>query len=114
MGRGIMGEKIDLQALCKKLEANGEYEAVFAIKRALQPAQKLRRDLEIEPIRYIALVWQTEDVESTAEELNINLTSKEANKVLYNIEKNHNAETGVNWGTIAEYIREYDWERNRK
>jgi hypothetical protein len=48
----------------------------------------------------ICIVWSTEDVLQTAKNMNVELTSEEADDVLMTVEHNHDANYGISWDNI--------------
>ena len=48
----------------------------------------------------ICIVWSTQDVLQTAKNMNVELTSEEADDVLMTVEHNHDANHGISWDTI--------------
>jgi hypothetical protein len=60
----------------------------------------------------ISIVWCTEDVLHTAEEMNIELTTDQAREILGLLDRNHDANIGISWDVISSmidiYLREYN------
>jgi hypothetical protein len=50
------------------------------------------------------LEWGIDDVIGTAKEMKVKMTRKKAIDILDEMEKHHDAEYGVNWETIRDYI----------
>jgi hypothetical protein len=55
----------------------------------------------------IALVWNTEDVHTAANEREVALTNKEAIRVLRELHHHHNKQDGLRWKDFTCYIEEY-------
>ena len=55
----------------------------------------------------IALVWDTEDVHTAANEREVALTNQEAIKVLQEMHHYHNKQYGLRWADFTSYIEEY-------
>jgi hypothetical protein len=58
-------------------------------------------------MKNIAIKWSTEDILYTAENMEINLTEEEADKILEKLEYYHDAELGINWKVIEIYIQDF-------
>lgn len=58
-------------------------------------------------MKTIAIKWSTHDVLGVAENMEIDLTEQEADQILEKIEYYHDAELGVNWLVIENYIQEF-------
>lgn len=58
-------------------------------------------------MKTIAIKWSTDDVLALAKEKDILLTEKEADEILDNVHKNHDAYIGINWETIEAEINDY-------
>ena len=52
----------------------------------------------------IHITWSTEDVLHQAKEKGVKLTEDEANEILLHMERKHDADIGISWGTIDDYI----------
>mgnify|MGYP003113814818 FL=1 len=52
----------------------------------------------------INITWSTEDVLHQAKEKGVNLTEDEANEILLQMERKHDADIGISWTTIDVYI----------
>ena len=52
----------------------------------------------------ISIIWSTEDVLHQAKEKGVKLTEDEANQILLQMERKHDADIGINWETIDVYI----------
>ena len=52
----------------------------------------------------ISIIWTTEDVLHQAKEKGVKLTEDEANEILLQMERKHDADVGINWETIDDYI----------
>ena len=52
----------------------------------------------------INITWSTEDVLHQAKEKGVNLTEDEANEILLQMERKHDADFGISWTTIDVYI----------
>lgn len=54
----------------------------------------------------IAIIWSTEDVHATAANMeDTQLTEEEAEQVLDEVERHHDANIGVNWETLEYHIQ---------
>ena len=58
-------------------------------------------------MKTISIKWSTDDVLSTAESMDIELTEQEADNILEEMERCHDAELGINWLVIESYIESY-------
>ena len=52
----------------------------------------------------ISIIWSTEDVLHQAKEKGVKLTEDEANEILLQMERKHDADIGISWTTIDVYI----------
>ena len=52
----------------------------------------------------INITWSTEDVLHQAKEKGVNVTEDEANEILLQMERKHDADIGISWTTIDVYI----------
>jgi len=52
----------------------------------------------------INITWSTEDVLHQAKEKGVKLTEDEANEILLQMERKHDADIGISWTTIDVYI----------
>ena len=52
----------------------------------------------------ISITWSTEDVLHQAKEKGVKLTEDEANEILLQMERKHDADIGISWTTIDVYI----------
>lgn len=55
-------------------------------------------------MKTIEIRWSTEDVLGKAEEMDIELTEEQADAILDNIERSHDASVGINWDVIEYHI----------
>lgn len=60
----------------------------------------------------ISIIWSTEDVLHQAKEKGVNLTEDEANEILLQMERKHDADIGITWTTIDVYIDDLVDERD--
>ena len=60
----------------------------------------------------ISIIWSTEDVLHQAKEKGVNLTEDEANEILLQMERKHDADIGISWSTIDVYIDDLVDERD--
>ena len=60
----------------------------------------------------INITWSTEDVLHQAKEKGVKLTEDEANEILLQMERKHDADIGISWGTIDDYIDDLVDERD--
>ena len=84
---------------------------IKAMVQALKPVLKNRKQSEEVLTRFwrdkIALVWDTEDVHTAANEREVALTNQEAIKVLREMHHYHNKQYGLKWEDVTAYIEEY-------
>ena len=84
---------------------------IKAMVQALKPVLKDRARAEKLLDRFwedkIALVWDTEDVHTAANEREVALTQKEAVKVLQEMHHYHNKQYGLRWEDVTAYIEEH-------
>jgi hypothetical protein len=62
----------------------------------------------------IHIIWSTEDVLQTAEDMDIKLTTEEADDILISVEHNHDACHGISWDTIGWHIQDLVDTRERE
>ena len=60
----------------------------------------------------ISIIWSTEDVLHQAKEKGVKLTEDEANQILLQMERKHDADIGISWATIDVYIDDLVDERD--
>ena len=60
----------------------------------------------------IHIGWSTEDVLHQAKKKGVKLTEDEANEILLHMERKHDADIGISWGTIDVYIDDLVDERD--
>jgi len=58
-------------------------------------------------MKTIEIKWSTSDVLGVAENMDIELTEQEADKILDSLEYYHDAELGINWLVIENYIQQH-------
>lgn len=58
-------------------------------------------------MKTISIKWSTHDVLDTAVNMDLELTELQADEILDNVLKFHDAEVGVNWYTIQFHIENY-------
>ncbi len=80
---------------------------VTALKPALKNPKRAEQILEKFWADKIALVWDTEDVHTAANEREVALTNQEAIKVLREMHHYHNKQYGLRWSDFTSYIEEY-------
>lgn len=61
-------------------------------------------------MKTISIVWSTNDILAKAEQLCINITENQADKLLDIIKHYHDAEVGINWDVISSYLFQFDHE----
>ena len=61
-------------------------------------------------MKQIKIVWSTDDVLAKSNDMGIPLTEAEAETILDDLERHHDAQIGVNWDVIASYIYQYQEE----
>lgn len=64
-------------------------------------------------MKTIEIIWSTDDVMMQAEIMNIELTEEQADVILDNIERHHDASVGINWDVIEFHIDDYIEENNK-
>ena len=62
-------------------------------------------------MKTISIKWSTYDVLGLADEMGIKLTDQEADEILDQMERFHDAQIGINWGVIEIYIEEHQEEK---
>ena len=62
-------------------------------------------------MKTIVIKWSTDDILLKANRLDIELTELEADEILTDLERHHDAEIGINWDVIGSYIYQYQYER---
>jgi hypothetical protein len=55
-------------------------------------------------MKTIEIKWSTEDVLAMADNMQVELTEKQADEVLENVFRYHDADVGINWGVIEYHI----------
>jgi hypothetical protein len=60
----------------------------------------------------ISIIWSTEDVLHQAKQKDVKLTEDEANEILLQMERKHDADIGISWTTIDVYIDDLVEERD--
>lgn len=55
----------------------------------------------------ISITWHIDDVLTQAENDGVNLTEKDAKTILKQIQKNHDANIGINWDVISQAIQQF-------
>ena len=60
----------------------------------------------------ISIIWSIEDVLHQAKEKGVKLTEDEANQILLQMERKHDADIGISWSTIDVYIDDLVDERD--
>ena len=80
---------------------------VHALKPALKTPKRAEQILERFWRDKIALVWDTTDVHTAANEREVALTKEEAIKVLQELHHHHDKQLGLRWADLTSYIEEY-------
>jgi len=80
---------------------------VTALKPVLKNPERALQVLEKFWANKMALVWDTGDVHTAANEREVALTDREAIKVLQELHHHHNKQYGIRWEDITAYIEEY-------
>jgi hypothetical protein len=84
---------------------------IKAMVQALKPVLKDRVRAEKMLDRFwrdkIAIVWDTEDVHTAANEREVALTNQEAIKVLHELHRCHNKQYGLRWEDVTAYIENH-------
>ena len=60
----------------------------------------------------IHIGWSTEDVLQRAKDNDVKLTEDEANSILLEMQRDYDADVGINWETIDDYIDDLVDERD--
>lgn len=77
--------------------------------------EQIEKLSKMNPSEHVALiVWHTEDVIENAKECGIKLTKKQAETVLFMLERKHDATIGINWDTIAFWVDQVKADSKRK
>ena len=58
-------------------------------------------------MKTISIKWSTDDVLGVAENMDIELTEEEADKILDELEYYHDAQLGICWAIIENYIQQH-------
>jgi hypothetical protein len=58
-------------------------------------------------MKTIEIKWSTEDVLAMAESMDVELTETQADQILDNLLKYHDANVGINWDVINFHIEDY-------
>jgi hypothetical protein len=58
-------------------------------------------------MKTITIRWATQDILAVAENMTIQLTEQEADKILESMQKYYDSEFGINWGVIESYIQDF-------
>jgi len=58
-------------------------------------------------------IWTVADVKAKAKEMKVRLTKQEAESVLWDVERFHNANEGINWNTLEVSISSVIQERTQ-
>lgn len=64
-------------------------------------------------MKQISIIWSVVDVIELAKKMNVVITMYEAEKILYNVERHHDANIGINWLVIESHIDEFIQERSQ-
>jgi len=80
---------------------------VTALKPALKDHARAQQILERFWHDKMALVWDTGDVHTAANEREVALTNHEAIKVLQELHHYHNKQYGIKWEDLTAYIEEH-------
>ncbi|MFY8165520.1 MAG: hypothetical protein ACOVJ8_02940 [Sediminibacterium sp.] len=62
-------------------------------------------------MKTISIKWSTYDVLGLADEMGIELTDQEADEILEQMERFHDAQIGINWGVVEIYIEQHQEEK---
>lgn len=62
-------------------------------------------------MKTISIKWSTLDVLGLADEMGIELTDQEADEILEQMERFHDAQIGINWGVVEIYIEQHQEEK---
>ena len=80
---------------------------VEALKPALKKPARAKQILERFWSDKMALVWDVRDVHTAANEQEVALTNQEAVKILQELHRFHNMQTGIQWRDVTCNIEEY-------
>ena len=67
----------------------------------------LDKTIKLKKMKTISIKWSTDDVLGVAENMEIKLTEKEADNILDQLYRLHDADLGINWLVIENYIEQY-------
>jgi hypothetical protein len=67
----------------------------------------LDKQVKFKKMKTIEIKWSTEDVLGKADEMDIKLTEIEADKILDQLYRLHDADLGINWLVIENYIQQH-------
>lgn len=65
-------------------------------------------------MKTIEIKWATEDVLGKADEMGVKLTEREADNILDQLLRLHDAELGINWLVIENYIQQHIDDKNKQ
>jgi hypothetical protein len=80
---------------------------VQALKPTLKNPRRAKEILERFWQDKMALVWDTKDVHTAANEREVALTKQEAIKVLQELHRCHNKQYGLRWEDVTAYLEEH-------
>jgi hypothetical protein len=58
-------------------------------------------------MKTITIKWSTNDVQSRAEDMGVEITAEQGDEILQNVFDNHDANIGVNWEVIEFHIEDF-------
>ena len=87
-------------------------ETINLITKTIDPVDGAKRILK--NYNYFVSLWHTDDICYWADKLEIDLTKEEIATVQMQIEKYHDANTGINWSVIEYWILDVFQNRNLK
>lgn len=61
---------------------------------------------------YAVAIWCTDDVHAVAAKLGIVLTDEEAEEIIDTIDRRQDAEIGINWDVLLEYVTDVRKEKS--
>lgn len=58
-------------------------------------------------MKTITIKWSTNDVQSRAEDMGVEITAEQGDEILQNVFDNHDANIGINWEVIEFHIEDF-------
>ena len=67
----------------------------------------IQRKHTLEELDECIIVWSVEDVLEVGKEKNVEIPRRACKHILWLMKKNHDAEIGITWETIEQYVNDY-------